>query len=482
MMFVLILVAVALIDVSVAAVAGDEIKMMPGLKKQPSFRQYSGYLKASGTKKLHYWFTESQNNPKIDPLVLWMNGGPGCSSVLGLLTENGPFRVMDDGKTVVYSETSWNKVANMLFLEAPVGVGFSYSDDKNYTTGDDQVAFDNHMALKDFFAKFYEYKDHEFYITGESYGGIYVPTLSSLVVDDKSINFKGFAVGNGLSNDEMNDNSLIYFAYYHGLIGDNLWKDLQKHCCSVCEPRCLFTENKKDIDCGKAIGEASKAVYGGDLNIYNLYAECAGGAVGLTAHFDESLQKVATSDFGWPFSSVESLHKDREMLKMMNPEKLSLSPPCINSSNIVSYLNTDIVRKALHIPAVVQKWETCSAIVGMHYKRKYTDMSAQYGKVLKAGIRGLVYNGDIDMACNFLGDEWFVDSLGLKMIAERKPWFFIQKDDTKQVAGYVKTFTNLTLVTVRGAGHMVPTDRAVPALKMFSHFLKNIPLNETGHF
>lgn len=79
---------------------------------------------------------------------------------------------------------------------------------------------DNYVALQNFFKKFPEYRKNEFYITGESYGGIYVPTLSARVVDDKNFNFKGFAVGNGLSNVEMNDNSLIYFTYYHGLIGD----------------------------------------------------------------------------------------------------------------------------------------------------------------------------------------------------------------------------------------------------------------------
>lgn len=108
----------------------------------------------------------------------------------------------------------------MIYLEAPAGVGFSYSQDKNYTTDDDQVALDNHMALKNFFLKFPEYAKNDFYITGESYGGIYVPTLSARVVDDTAINFKGFVVGNGLSDDEMNSDSLVYFAYYHGLIGD----------------------------------------------------------------------------------------------------------------------------------------------------------------------------------------------------------------------------------------------------------------------
>ena len=83
-----------------------------------------------------------------------------------------------------------------------------------------QVADDNFVALKDFFSKFPEYKKNDFYVTGESYGGIYVPTLSVRVITDMSINFKGMAIGNGITNFDMNDDSLLYFAYYHGLIGD----------------------------------------------------------------------------------------------------------------------------------------------------------------------------------------------------------------------------------------------------------------------
>ena len=55
-------------------------------------------------------------------------------------------------------------------------------------------------------------------------------------------------------------------------------------------------------------------MYGGELNIYNLYSECAGGAKSRGLHFDEALQKVTTSDFGWPFSSLKHLHTDREVL------------------------------------------------------------------------------------------------------------------------------------------------------------------------
>uniref|UniRef100_A0A1A7XN05 Carboxypeptidase n=1 Tax=Iconisemion striatum TaxID=60296 RepID=A0A1A7XN05_9TELE len=204
-----------------AQYAPDEVTDLPGMTFKPNYRQWSGYLKAGQGKFLHYWFVTSQHDPMKDPVVLWLNGGPGCSSLDGFLSENGPFHVNNDGATLYENVFSWNKYANMLYLESPAGVGYSYSDDQKYETDDDKVAADNYQALQSFFVKFPNFTRNEFFIFGESYGGIYVPTLSLRVATGQAkINFKGFSVGNGLSSFALNDESLIYFGYYHGLFGE----------------------------------------------------------------------------------------------------------------------------------------------------------------------------------------------------------------------------------------------------------------------
>ena len=119
----------------------DEIQSLPGLKQKPSFKQYSGYLSGGEDVYLHYWFVESQSNPKKDPVLLWLNGGPGCSSLTGFFTENGPIRVQSDGKTVTLDKNSWNTLANVLYLESPVGVGYSYyNKNKTFNNTDDTTA------------------------------------------------------------------------------------------------------------------------------------------------------------------------------------------------------------------------------------------------------------------------------------------------------------------------------------------------------
>jgi hypothetical protein len=157
-----------------AAVAADAVDALPGWTDALPSKQYSGYLTVDGTKHLHYWFVESEGNPSSDPVVLWLNGGPGCSSLDGYLYENGPFHVNDTDTTkLYYNEYNWAKKANMLYLEAPAGVGFSYSDDwKDYKTNDNITAADNHKALDAFFASFPEYASNDFFITGESYAGL----------------------------------------------------------------------------------------------------------------------------------------------------------------------------------------------------------------------------------------------------------------------------------------------------------------------
>lgn len=460
-----------------AAPSSDLVTDLPGLSWKPNFKQYSGYLDTERTRHLHYWFVESSNNPQSDPVVVWMNGGPGCSSLDGMLSEHGPFRVQEDGKTLKPNPFAWNQAANMIYLEAPAGVGFSYADDRNYTTDDDEVARNNHLAIKAFFQKFPEYQSHDFYISGESYGGIYVPTLASNIIDDPSINLKGFVVGNGLSDNSLNDNSVIYFAYYHGLIGQVAWNNLLDACCpNAGKKSCDFSGGAATShQCARGMGEIQQLVWGSGLNVYNLYAECAGED--HTLRYDSESNQFTTSRFLYPFSSLKLDESIQTVLKLAGPEKLKSSPPCVDSSSMSKFLNTKEVREALHISEKAQSWDICSGIVGAHYHRVYTSMKAQYQKALEHKLRIMVYNGDVDMACNFLGDEWFVDSLNAEDPQERKMWNYQAADGTKQIAGFFKAFDKITFVTVRGAGHMVPTDRPRPALKMFVSFIQNTPLN-----
>ena len=158
-------------------------------------RHYSGYLESINGIRLHYWYFESQSNtPEKDPFALWLNGGPGCSSLLGALSELGPIRLYRNGSLGV-NPYAWNQHVNLLFLESPVGVGFSYREDdgqSNITLNDNTTAEINFAALKSFYQKFPHLTDNQFYILGESYAGIYIPTLSMLVLEHKfPKNFKG---------------------------------------------------------------------------------------------------------------------------------------------------------------------------------------------------------------------------------------------------------------------------------------------------
>ncbi|KAG8446534.1 hypothetical protein GDO86_014114 [Hymenochirus boettgeri] len=339
---------------SVSAVyTADEIIFMPGLAKQPSFRQYSGFFTVPGGRHLHYWFVESQKDPSSDPLVLWLNGGPGCSSLDGLLTEHGPFLIQPDGLTLEYNNYSWNKIANVLYLESPAGVGFSYSDDKNYKTNDTEVAHNNYLALKQFFQLYPQFSKNDFYITGESYGGVYVPTLAVEVSQDSTINLKGIAVGNGLSSYENNDNSLIYFAYYHGILGSVLWTELQKYCC--VGGSCQF-HNNPDGNCSLRVQEAMHDVYSTGLNIYNLYESCPGGAPGEVRDKGDHIVVYHPG----MVSPHLLKHWNTKLVSLLVIQKpIRMDPPCVNSSATRTFLNNLFVRKALNIPSDVQGWEVC---------------------------------------------------------------------------------------------------------------------------
>ena len=125
------------------------LPQMPDL----SFGYYSGYVPIDGTEKqLHYVATLSMNDPLNDPVVFWYNGGPGCSSMLGLLQENGPYIIDNFETEFKVNNYTWNKGANLIFIEAPAGVGYSTCpnlDECHFT--DDSTAQDNLVAVRNIF-------------------------------------------------------------------------------------------------------------------------------------------------------------------------------------------------------------------------------------------------------------------------------------------------------------------------------------------
>ena len=251
-----------------AEVAEHRVASLPGWDHELPSKQYSGFLSAEETptpgheRKLHYVFVEAENSPETAPVVLWTNGGPGCSSLEGYMMEMGPL-VPDEndpaGQRLTRNPWTWNIHANMLYLEHGVGVGFSYSNGGDVQLDDESDARDVHWFLRNFFFPaspeegFGEYATNEFYLTGESYAGIYIPHIANTIrlgnldqaEDASRINLQGFMIGNGCSgSDTFNcgdppDNTeflkssggmKLDFLHGHGLVGTPLFDDVVDAC------------------------------------------------------------------------------------------------------------------------------------------------------------------------------------------------------------------------------------------------------------
>lgn len=443
--------------------AEDEVGVLPGLARQPSFKQYSGYLRAGDTRLLHYWYMASQRSPDTDPVVLWFNGGPGASSLIGALAENGPFRVVRKGKSLIVNPHSWNTVANVLYLEAPAGVGFSYDTSGQYVTNDDHTADDNYLAVQDFFRKFPALKERDFYVTGESYGGVYVPTLvERLLRAPNGTRLKGLAIGNGALDEEALGNSVIFFAYHHGFFDLDAWTRLIRYCCngSASPEGCNFVHprTKTATLCKAEVADVSRKIASLPLNPYNIYDECYGNS---------HLLAGSAGTMG----RLSPYHKHLQVTLMGSTHSDEISSNCIDSKALATYLNREDVRAALHVEDCPLEWKSSSEV--LNYTRQYWDMGPVVKKIVDSGrLRSLIYNGDIDTVCNFLGDQWFVRNLGYKNTTEYKQWIL-----DSRLAGFYQSFDgNITYATVQGSGHMVPHDKPAQALYMISQFIANEPL------
>ncbi|XP_031287846.1 serine carboxypeptidase-like 45 [Pistacia vera] len=432
-----------------AGPGADKITSLPG-QPQVTFQQYSGYITIDEKQKraLFYYFVEAETDPASKPLVLWLNGGPGCSSIgAGAFVEHGPFR--PSGDVLLKNEYSWNRGANMLYLESPAGVGFSYSANKSFYSfiNDEITARDNLAFLENWFKKFPEYRNRDFFITGESYAGHYVPQLARLVIQSNmKSNFKGIAIGNPLLDFDTDFNSRAVYIWSHGLISDSTFEMFT----SVCNYSQISREMQNGTlttVCSEVIREVSREV-SRSINAYDITID------------------VCLS----PISAQSQL-----LNKMLQAEKLDV---CVEDETD-KYLNRKDVQAALRAQLVgVTEWTFCSDVIKYDVQNLEVPTIHILGTLAKSGIRVLVYSGDQDSVIPLIGTRKLVNELakelGLKTTVPYRAWF-----EGRQVAGWTQVYGDiLSFATIRGASHEAPFSQPERSLVLFNGFLAGNPLPE----
>jgi len=207
------------------------------------------------------------------------------------------------------------------------------------------------------------------------------------------------------------------------------------------------------------------------LNPYQVYDECYGGAPDARGVFweTETSAQVMLPD---GLNMAEDDQYTQFVHSLSQYKNVTVRIPCSYTDDREIYLNRADVRTALHVPASVQYWLPCSNIA---YVKQYVNVRAEYNKVLERGHRILAFYGDLDMACDHLGGMWFVESLQKTLVQPFKQWFYKDTMGYSQIAGFVSQYERLTFVSMKGAGHFVPTDSPVASLDMFERFLTGRP-------
>lgn len=430
----------ALVDKPV--LGAEEPQLQQPTLCDPNVKQHSGLLDAGNSTKYFFWMFESRSEPSTDPLVIWLTGGPGCSSQLALLSENGPCTVTDDGKSTKPNPNSWNNKANVLWLDQPQSTGFSTGPLKVSGT-DDETAEHFYTFLMNFYKQYPQYKKNDLYISGESYGGHWVPALSHRVWQGgaAAAPLKGMLIGNGMVDPEEQYKWYPQMAFDGGKAEGGSLKEG------------VITSKIEHGIMQAAVGPCTKQIH-------------------TCNNFNSSLQGAACSS---AFVSCNYAETVPYQLKGMNPYDMRIKcekpPLCYDFSKVATFLNTPEVQKAI---GATKKWSSCNLVVNKAFQNDFMkNYHTKLPDMLKDGIRVMIYAGDVDYICNWLGNKKWTLAMDWEhkadfAAAEDKPYMLA---DGKTQFGRVRQAAGFSFVQVYQAGHMVPMDQPEASLQVLNDFL-----------
>ncbi|KAI6128411.1 Alpha/Beta hydrolase protein [Pisolithus croceorrhizus] len=421
----------------------------------PTVSVYTGYLDIDGgAKHLFFYFFESRRDPANDDVVMWINGGPGCTSSIGLLSELGPCSIDMTGNSsngTNWNPYSWNNEANIFSLDQPVGVGYSYADFGETVETTEEAAHNVYAFLTIFFETFKEFSGRPLHLAGESYAGRYLPVFASEIYDGNLIaiaegrgviNLKSLLIGNGVT-----DISTLYEGRY----------EIE---CGTAALDVPFQSIGNCVRIKAALPRCNKALHRSCVDHFD-HIDCEAAVAFCDSHISTSYW-----DSGRSLYDVSKVCQDQDL--------------CYAENEVIrQFLDSPSTRTMLGAEST-GNFSLCSSAVERNFVShldKWAHHTQDYvAALLERGMRILVYAGTYDWQCNWVSNERWVNKLdwsGREAYVKQpwRPWVVRGKH-----AGKTKTHGNLTFASVFGAGHMVPRDKPAEALALVSRWLAGQPI------
>ncbi|KAF1994320.1 putative carboxypeptidase S1 [Amniculicola lignicola CBS 123094] len=402
----------------------------------PGVKQYSGYLSVGTNMNMWFWFFEARQNPSTAPLAAWFNGGPGCSSMIGLFQENGPckFKVGASNTVPINNTYSFNNYANMIYIDQPIGVGFSYGT--NPVTSTVTAAPYVWKLIQAFYASFPDYKSRDFGIFTESYGGHYGPEFATYIQSQnkakagENINLVALGINNGWFDAGIQEPAYIEYSYnntYRLLITKSQYNSYLSTFNSKCLPKIqACTSSGTNSACTAADTACYNAIEGplaniADFNVYDVRA------------------------------------------RSNDPE-----PP----QNYVTYLTNAAVVKAIGAQSTYQECPNAPynkfAATGDNPRSFMNQLSA----VVASGVTTLIWAGDADWICNWVGVADVADAISYPGQAAFTAKALAPYKVNGVEGGTFKTQGNLSFLKVYEAGHEVMYYQPALSLQVFVQTMK----------
>ncbi|CAG2166942.1 unnamed protein product, partial [Oppiella nova] len=391
-------------------VEAQKLSRVSGLPSAPNITHFSGFLTINKeyNSNMFFWYFPALNGNKSAPVLLWLDGGPGASSLFSQFAQHGPI-VLDKNLKPSLREYTWAKEFSVIYIDNPVGTGFSFTDnDLGYATTESDVARDLYSALQQFFTLFADERRNDFYITGESYAGKYVPAIAYKIHSEgktSNIKLKGLAIGNGWV-DPVSQSDYGPFLYQIGLLDENQRDYVVRETNKIID----YINNKKYLDASKISDEL--------ISSDNSYIK---NMTGLKHHYNYMTCTI--------------------------PDEFS---------NYEIYLGLESTRNAIHVGNVT--FNDGNKVFAKLANDEMQSVKPWLTTLMDADYKVILYNGQLDIIVAPPLTENFIESIKWSKAsqyksADRLVWKVSDKDT--EVAGYVRVVHNFYQVIIRNGGHVV---------------------------